>query len=149
MTTVSYRKEWKEPYSRPGFGARFMGFVFRILPKIGPLKALAFKVPPPQGEKLFLESFDATRHRYRSLLSEVSRTTLQLANENFDTGQPTRLGAYWKADETYAKLLEELAGKKRDVSPDLRANIIAFYSGSAGPSSEKARAELTALRGQE
>jgi hypothetical protein len=145
---ASYRKEWTEPYSRPGAGARFLSFVFRIIPKVGPFKGLGFRVPTPEAEQYFLKSFDATLQRYRSLLAEVRQNRLSLPNQNFDTGRPTRLGDYRKADEAYCKLLENLA-KGKNVSPQLRANIMAFYGASPGPDSEKARTELTALRTNE
>jgi hypothetical protein len=145
MTRANYEKEWKGHYSRPGFGARTLAFVFRIMPKVGPFKALAFKVPPPEAEKLFVASFDATSRRYRAALAEVRSGRPQLINENFDLGRPTRLGEYGKADDAYAKLLEKLDGAG-NVTPELRANILAFYGNSNGPQSEKARTELTALR---
>jgi hypothetical protein len=145
MARANYQKEWKEPYSKPGFGARLLAVLFRIIPKVGPFRALAFKVPPPEAEKLFVVSFEATMRQYRSLLSEARQNRPQLVNENFDIGRPTRLGEYRKADETYAQLLEKLDGKA-DISDDLRANILAFYGQSGEPQSEKSRAELALLR---
>jgi Zinc dependent phospholipase C len=141
----SYHKEWDKKYERPGLGARFLGFLFRLIPKIGPFRALAFKVPTPEVEKLFLASFDDTKERYRLLLVEVKENRLQLQNENFDIGRPTRRGDYKMADESYSKLLEHL-DKASTIPPDLRANILAFYKDSDGPESEKARAAFSALR---
>jgi len=145
VNRASYQKEWQQHYSQPGAGTRFLGFLFRIIPKVGPFRALAFKVPTAQEEALFLTSFKETTDRYRSLLGEVAAGGLRLANENFDTGKPTRKGDYRKADETYAKLLENLDGQP-NISSELRANISAFYDGGAQPESEKARRELAALR---
>ena len=142
---ASYRKQWTEPYSRPGTGARLLGFFFRVIPKVGPFKGLGFRVPSPEAEQHFLKSFDVTLQQYRSLLAEVKQNRLRLENQNFDTGRPTRLGDYRKADEAYCKLLEYLA-KVKSVSPELRSNIVAYYGGSSWPDSEKARAELAALR---
>ncbi len=141
----SYHKEWDEKYERPGLGARFLGFLFRLIPKIGPFRALAFKVPTPEVEKLFIASFDDTKERYRLLLVEVKENRLQLQNENFDIGRPTRRSDYKMADESYSKLLERL-DKASTIPPDLRANILAFYKDSDGPESEKARAVLAGLR---
>ncbi|HYL73530.1 MAG TPA: zinc dependent phospholipase C family protein [Bryobacteraceae bacterium] len=133
-------------HEEPGPGARFLAFLFRIVPKVGPFKALSFKVPPVEAEKLFISSFNETMTRYRALLSEVGEDRLQLRNENFDTGRPTRIGDYRMADSTYAKLLEKLAGPLQKISPELRANILAFYGKSEGPPSTEARAILTSLR---
>ena len=128
-----------------GLGARFLGFLFRLIPKIGPFKALAFKVPTPDVEKLFISSFDDTKERYRLLLVDVKENRLQLENENFDIGRPTRRGDYKMADETYTKLLDRLE-KAPNIPPALRANILAFYKDSDGPPSEKARTVLAALK---
>jgi hypothetical protein len=141
----SYKKEWDNKYEKPGLGARILGFLFRLIPKIGPFRALAFKVPTPEVEKLFIASFDDTKESYRLLLVEVKENRLQLQNENFDIGRPTRRGDYKMADESYSKLLEHL-DKASPVPPDLRANILAFYKNSDGPESEKARAVLAVLR---
>ncbi len=133
-------------HEEPGLGARFLACLFRIVPKIGPFKALSFKVPPLEAEKLFIESFNQTMTRYRVLLNEVGEDRLQLRNENFDTGRPTRIGDYRMADSTYAKLLEKVAGAPEKTSPELRANILAFYGKSEGPPSVEARTVLANLR---
>jgi hypothetical protein len=146
ISMAAYQKDWGNQYRRPGFGARFLGFLFRLMPKIGPFKALSFKVPPPAAEKLFLTSLDETIRSYRELLAAVREDRLQLVNENFDTGRPARFGDYRLADEAYAKLLERLEGTPASISEQLRANVLAFYGSSGSPASDKARAVLTALR---
>jgi len=146
MKIAAYQKNWDNQYQRPGLGARFLAFLFRLIPKVGPFRAFAFKVPPPAAEKMFLASLDDTIRRYQELLAGASDNRLQLPNENFDTGRPTRLGAYRLADDTYAKLLERFDGHLNDVSDSMRENILRFYGASAGPASEKAMAVLAALR---
>jgi hypothetical protein len=146
ITIAAYQKDWDEKYERPGPGARFLAFVFRLIPKVGPFKAFAFKVPPPAAEKMFLASLDDTVRQYKELLANASDGSLRLPNENFDTGRPTRLGDYHLADETYAKLLERLDGHRSEVSAALRANITQFYGASGSPQSDKAKAMLAAVR---
>ncbi|HEV2688295.1 MAG TPA: zinc dependent phospholipase C family protein [Bryobacteraceae bacterium] len=138
----------KEGYQHlePGPGARFLACLFKIVPKVGPFKAFSFKVPPLEAEKLFIASFNETMTRYRELLREVGDDHLQLRNENFDTGRPTSLGDYQMADNTYSKLLEKFEGAPEKISPELKANVLAFYGNSDGPVSPKARAVLAALR---
>ncbi len=147
QSRASYRKEWGVQYEKPGCGARFLGFLFRLLPKVGPFKALGFKVPTPEGEKLFIESFKRTLDRYRQSLNETRAGALNLTNENFDTGKPAHAGDYLLADAACEKLLEKLADSKIPAPDGLRAGIVGFYAGAAGPVSVKARAELEALRG--
>lgn len=147
MSRVSFRKEWDSKYERPGFGARFLAWLFRLLPKVGPLKAFAFHVPTPDAEKLFLTSFDDTVRHYRQILGEAPGT-LHLENENFDIGKPTRRGDYRLADQAYDKLLEGLSDAPTSVSPELRADILAFYGRAANVTNEKVRVTLDALQGQ-
>jgi hypothetical protein len=124
---AAYQKDFDNQYKRPGLGARFLAFLFHLLPKIGPFKAFAFKVPPPAAETMFLTSLDDTVRDYKNLLASAGENSLQLPNQNFDTGKPTRLGEYHLADETYAKLVERLNQAKVAVSAPLQANIDAFY----------------------
>jgi hypothetical protein len=146
ISVAAYQKDWDDQYKRPGFGARFLAFLFRLVPKVGPFRAFAFKVPPPAAEKMFLASLDDSVRRYQELLAKTSEDRLQLPNENFDTGRPTRIGDYQLADETYAKLLERFDGRLDAVSDAMRANILMFYGASGSPASDKARAVMTSLR---
>ena len=130
-----YSKEWGDTYERPGVGARFIAFLLRILPKVGPLKALAFQPPPSQAETMFMRSFNETLDQYRGLLAAHRAGTLTLANENFDVGEPTQPGRYRLADEAYAKLVDKL--KDKPISPELRANILGYYSNLDAPFATK------------
>lgn len=148
ISIARYQKDWDHQYRRPGFGARLLAFLFRLVPKIGPFKAFAFKIPPPAAEKMFLASFDDTVRKYGELLPQAGAGTLQLPNKNFDTGRPTRIGDYHLADETYGKLIERFDGHPDEVSSSLRANVLEFYGASDIPASAKASAVLTELRAQ-
>jgi hypothetical protein len=123
-----YEKEWGNQYEKPGLGSRLLSIAFRIVPRIGPFKALSFKVPTPEAERLFLKSVESTTARYRQLLADLQAGHLQLQDLDFDTGQPTRIGEYRLCDRAYAELLDRLARNKfEDVSPDLRNSILAFF----------------------
>jgi hypothetical protein len=96
---------------------------------MGPLKSLKFKLPTPEAETLFIESFKDARARYGESLAAVGRQSLDLANVNFDLGQRSVHGDYKLADETYARLLDELARRKFAGAPQaLRNDIAAFYA---------------------
>jgi hypothetical protein len=128
LSRASYEKEWGRQYEHIGFFQHILAFVIEVLPKVGPLKTLAFKPPTAQAQTLFMKSFNQTLDSYRTDLRALSTGQLQLANLDFDTGRPTMPGEYPLADQTYAKLLRDLAAQDfRGVPPDLRANLLAFY----------------------
>ncbi len=134
LSRASYEKEWGNAYERPTRKERFYAFLIRFLPKIGPLKALAFKVPTPQAEALFMKSFNSTLDEYRKLLAETGRTSPTLRDYNFDTGKPTQAGDYRLADNAYADFLKKLDEKQfQGVQPDLRANILSYYENAKAP----------------
>lgn len=138
LSRADYDKEFGKSYKEPGFGAKLLAGFIRILPKVGPLKPLDFKMPTPEAERLFFESFNATLERYRALLAETQAGRLDLPNTDFDTGRPVRAGEYRLADETYAKLIQKLARHKfENTSPDLCRDILAFYSDLSAPIATK------------
>ena len=124
-----YEKEWGKDYTKPGTGARVLAFFFRFVPKVGPFKGLGFNNPTPQTEDMYFKSINATVDQYRMFLRAERTDSLQLANCDFDSGQPTRAAEYSLTDDTYAKLLGQLSDRKFDqTTPELRDNILEFYS---------------------
>jgi Zinc dependent phospholipase C len=140
ISRAGYRKKWGRQYKEPGIGARILAFFLRILPKVGPLKALSFPAPTPQTESLFELSFNRTVAEYRRLLQQAGADQLSLPNRDFDTGEPTRPGEYRLADEAYASLARKLADREpATIDPQLRANVLAFYSDLSKPFVTKKR----------
>ncbi|HEV8345092.1 MAG TPA: zinc dependent phospholipase C family protein [Vicinamibacterales bacterium] len=133
-TRQQFEKDFGANYRKPGLFARFLGFIYRVLPKIGPLQPLSFKAPTPEAEKLFTESLADTRARYAAALNAAAAGRLNLANTDFDTGRPSAQGEYPLADKTYAQLLDKLKDRKFESVPAaLRANIKSFYSRGTPP----------------
>ena len=127
-----FRRLYGNSYHKPGFGARIISYFIRVLPKIGPLKPFAFKLPTPEAEQLFRSSFRQTMAAYCADISrqpaDTAAAPLKLANADFDTGHPTQAGEYPLADETYGEWLRKLADKKfENLNPVARQNILAFY----------------------
>jgi hypothetical protein len=129
LSRTAYEKEWGKDYTKPGFGTRLLATLLRVIPRIGPLKGLGFKNPTPQTEDLYFKSINLTTDRYRALLLAVSTGSVVLPNCDLDDGQNTKAAEYTLADDTYAKLLEQLSSRKfNGTTPELRANILDFYS---------------------
>ena len=141
LSRSDYEKEWGKDYTKADFGTRFWSAVLRYMPKIGPFKALAFNNPTAQTEDLYFKSINTTVDQYRIYLKQVAADSLQLTNADFDTGKETKAAEYSLTDETYAKLLSQLAARKFGLtSPDLRGNILSFYSDLSLPVETKKNA---------
>jgi len=129
LKRADYEQEWGNKYKKPGVGTRLLAWFLRIVPKVGPFRALAFKSPTPQTMDLYFKSINNTINRYRYELKQVGAGRLELANLNFDTGQETKPAQYSLTDETFAKILDQLAKEKfSTVTPEIRAEILEYYS---------------------
>jgi Zinc dependent phospholipase C len=129
LSRSDYEKEWGKDYTKPDFGTRFWSVILRYMPKIGPFRALAFNNPTTLTEEMYFKSINTTVDQFRVYLHQVRAGTLELANSDFDSGKETIAAEYSLTDETYAKLLDQLAKQKFNLtSPALRDNILKFYS---------------------
>lgn len=125
----AYEQEWGKNYYRPGFFAKFLAVIIKILPKVGPLRAIDPKPPTPQTEKMYIASVERTVAAYRRFLGLTEEKHLALVDSDLDTGNRTTPGEYKLADRAYGRLLNELAHKDfMGASPALRQNILSFYS---------------------
>jgi hypothetical protein len=134
LSRSDYEKEWGKDYTKPGFGTRILSTLLRYMPRIGPFKGLGFKNPTPQTEDLYFKSINLTVDQYRAFLHAVGADSVLLPNCDLDSGQATKAAEYSLADDTYAKLLGQLSSHKFDgTTPELRANILDFYSDLSVP----------------
>ena len=134
LSRSDYEKEWGKDYKKDGFKIRMFSILLRYMPKIGPFKALAFNSPTAQTADLYFKSINTTVDQYRIYLQQVRAGSLELANCDFDSGKETRAAEYSLTDDTYAKLLGQLAERSFDLtSTELRDNILGFYSDLSVP----------------
>ena len=134
LSRSDYEREWGKDYTKPDFGTRFWSVILRFMPKIGPFKALAFKNPTAKTEDMYFKSINTAVDQYRVFLEEVRAGTLEVPNYDLDSGKPTTAAEYPLTDDTYAKLLTQLTARKFDLTtPDLRENILHFYSDLSAP----------------
>lgn len=155
LSKSSYEREWGKNYQKPSFRERFLAFLYKLIPKFGPLKVLQFKTPTPEAQHLFRESFNATLDKYRQLIAEERTGHLDLPNDNFDVGEATGPGKYAMNDDAHAQLLGKLADRKfAGISPELRDELLHFYSEPDAPYATKrdpkawanVQSELTQLK---
>jgi len=134
MSRASYRKSWGKNYQNPGRGTRVVAHIIAIIPKVGPLKALSLRMPTPQTEAMFRDSFNKALDQYQHLLDDQKAGHLDLRNRNFDTGALTKAGAYFMADKAYARLVDDLAKDHfKVISFDAKSDILAYYRDPKAP----------------
>jgi hypothetical protein len=134
MTRQQYEKAYGTNYRKPGFLARLIVFLSKIVPKIGPFKPLAFEPLTPETERMFTESFAASRAEYEALLAAIRAGRSGPGDTDLDTGRRPVRGLNPLADETHADLLEELAKKQfAGLSSDLQKSLNDYYASPAPP----------------
>jgi hypothetical protein len=133
LSRSSYEKNWGSTYTRPGIRSKFLAFLFRMVPKVGPLRPLSFKGVTPETEKMYMASFNSTIDCYRQLLAEQKAGVLRLPNANLDVGDLSASGKYKLADVAYSQLLHQLQGHYTEISQELRSDILAFYHNRGVP----------------
>ena len=134
LSRSDYEKEWGKDYKKDGFRTRLFSILLRYMPKMGPFKALAFNSPTTQTAEMYFKSINTTVDQYRIYLQQVRAGSLELTNSDFDTGKETTAAEYSLTDEAYAKLLDRLTRQKFALtSPELRVNVLNFYSNLSLP----------------
>jgi hypothetical protein len=113
LPRAAYEQQYGTDYMKPHGFARLLGVLYALVPKIGPLRPLAFTVPTPEAEKLFVESLSRSRERFGAALDALRARHLDLPNINLDTGRPAAPGEYRLADETRRELDKRLRTSSR------------------------------------
>ncbi len=140
LSKADYRKSWGDNYQEAGAGAHILAAVFKIVPKVGPLKDIDFKEPTTRTENLYFKSINETIDNFRKALHEVKQGDLKTPEINLDTGNPTERGKYPLADATYRTLLDDLAANGfKEVDEPLSDSLLQFYAGYGFPSTEFGR----------
>jgi hypothetical protein len=128
MSRSSYERDWGKQYDRPTAGDRVLAFLLKLLPSIGPLRALRFQMPTPEVEKLFMDSFTRCAAQYGAALENARDKKLKLEDKNYDTGSVTPAGAYRLADDVQADWLDLLAKKRfATATPEIADELLAYY----------------------
>ncbi len=134
MNRSSYEREWGKQYDRPSPGERTLAFLLKLLPPVGPLKTLRFKMPTPDVEKLFMQSFERAAAQYRADVSTAKLTNLLLENKNYDVGVITPAGIYRLNDDIHAYWLNLLAQKTFDTATmPIADELLGYYSDLNAP----------------
>ncbi len=140
ISQADYEKDFGSRYRKPGPFARFLSWLFRVIPKVGPLRALGYKDPTPQTEDLYIKSMDRVVHEYHRMVQEVNSGRKVFPNRNMDTSEIAVAGHYRLADQTYAKLVRRLSKQHfKYMTPSLKENIVEYFA--SGPVLEAEKRE--------
>ncbi len=132
LSRADYVKSWGGDFQRPGWATRLLALLVRLLPKVGPLRALAFNAPTAQTENLYIQSINASVDQYRKFLAAVGTDTLMLPDDDLDDGKLAGRGESTLVDATYSQWLARLAASHYSSTDQaLRANLLRFYAGLA------------------
>ena len=138
ISRSSYERNWGKQYDPPTLGDRFLAFLFKLLPPIGPLRDLKLKMPTAPVEKLFMDSFDRSAKQFGAKIDQVRNGDLHLENKNYDVGVVTPAGAYRLDDNVQAYWLGLLAAKNfATVTPAIRSELLNYYSDLNAPIATK------------
>jgi hypothetical protein len=138
VARVAAENDWEKYRKKAGIGTYSLAGLIFVLPKIGPLKLVAIKVPSEATEEEYVRSVNHSTDLLGSTLVRFGTPHQTLPNRDLDTGSPVRPGGYRLADETYAKLLHLLvADPHHTIPPGLKTDILNYYSDPNAPISTK------------
>ena len=128
MGKKQYYAEFGAKRQKPTLKAQILSFFIRILPKVGPLKMLRFKDVGPDGEKLFVKSFDTVLVHYNVALKLLHSKKAVFPDVDYDTGKPSMFGEYQLSDKTYSEMVIKLNELKfNNLTAPLKQNILNYY----------------------
>ncbi len=71
LNRTEYEKSYGKQYAHPGFGSHLLAITFAALPKIGPLKVFALKVPNATDQDIYIKSINGTVDRFNTYLKAL------------------------------------------------------------------------------
>lgn len=134
MSRSSYERDWGKQYDKPKPGDRVLAVLVKLLPPVGPLRALRFKMPTSDVEKLFMRSFDHAAKEYGTELQAERAKKLELKDVNYDLGESAAPGTYALQDQSYAYWLNQLARARfQTVTPQISEELLTYYRNPDAP----------------
>ena len=71
LNQTEYRKDFGKEYTHVGFFGRMFADVLKIVPKVGPLKALKVTIPDADDQAIYLKSVNSTVDQYKLYLAQI------------------------------------------------------------------------------
>ena len=130
LSRADFEQQFGKSFREPGYFAKFLAFLVKAVPNVGPFERLPYKPLPPEAVQRFELARRHIVDRYRTTTRGLGLQRPALPDDNLDTGRRTRRGEYDPADHAYETLLEKLDDRHfANVPTALRADILRFYEG--------------------
>ena len=111
-----------------------LGVLYRILPKIGPLKPLSFKAPNAEAAALFAQSFRDATARFRADVRELRERRLRSGTRTSTPAVPAASASTpWPTRPTPSCSTTLSDRQFKGMPAALRRNIVAFYGDRPEP----------------
>jgi hypothetical protein len=134
QSRADFVRRFGEDFHEPGWFARSIGFVTRLLPRWSTARRMPWEPLPDDAQERFGHVLDAAAQRYVAVVHALEDGRLALPNLDLDTGAPSRGGEYAPADSAYAVLVDHLdAGGWTTMSSALRADILRAFPPGVAP----------------
>ena len=78
LDQTEYSKSFGTDYTRVGFRGRILAFILRIVPKVGPFRALKLHIPNPEEQDLYLKSVNSVVDQYKIYLAQIHAKPMAL-----------------------------------------------------------------------
>ena len=117
LNQTEYNKEFGTDYTHVGVRGHILAFVLRLIPKVGPFKALKVTVPDAEEQANYLKSINESVDAFKSYLSQIHAAPAPLPLPDAKDAADARKAADKVSKD--AEEAEKLADKAKD--PDDKA----------------------------
>jgi Zinc dependent phospholipase C len=151
LDKTEFRHNFGNEYTHLSFGGHIVAFFLKLMPKVGPFKALKVSIPSPAEQDVYLKSVNSTVDQYKLYLAQIQAAPAPLPPPTAqDAADAQTAAGKLRKDAAHA---EHDAGKATDPDDKARKEHEAQVVGrvadhaSASAAAEKSEADAIAAGG--
>jgi hypothetical protein len=144
LNRTEYAEEFGTDYTQVGFWGRVLAFILRVVPKIGPFKALKVSIPTPAEQDLYLKSVNSTVDQFNNYLGQVQASPAPLPPPDpkaADAAQTTATKLNSAADKS-ARQATQASDPHEKVARERAAKNVAIAARKATEAAERTTAKV-------
>lgn len=148
LRETDYQRDFGNDYTHVSFGGRLLALIIRLIPKVGPFKALKLNLPNPQEQTVYLKSMNGTVDRFKLYLAQIQAAAAPLPPLDPRTATDAlKAAAKVSRDATHAEKAAEKAEDPTDKTKDEQAAAnLAAKAGLVTAVAERAEANVAAAQ---